>query len=469
MSSNPFALRKDYLPQGVQETQSTTSTQNTKEAREAKEKEQLQNTDVLNNGSRATTDGVFENYDGFTFTGSTSAVKSGKSTSGDNDSKKLMAKGKKAGTAAKEATKNAKGAKQESEKYGEQAIADQQTLTDYNVQNQQRTQQILQKVQQNNAQIKTKESENAKLVADTNKIEQEIATLMQEDGQDYTAQTFNAGMFNAAPQQAQQGAQQGVAQESPMSGFSVCGNKNGAQPFAMLSLPAPKAAPSLTSETAVAAYNNQNNQAQGTQSQPTQSSQNSKQKGAQVAASLNKFGQNLTTTGGKNADKINELMRKSSSNQSKMQSNRTTIGSLNNQNQSLVTSGIKFLSVLQNSTTGIQESNQAGQQQSHVAQDIGNYTSMAGGIASATGGVMMCFAPTAAAGAIVMAAGGAASAAGATTTQIANATQTKTTDALAGAVTTLGQLGTSASQLADAIGVGKKPEQPKSPQQNTSS
>ena len=71
---NPFAITSEELlkrQQGIQGPGETDQSQNTPEAREAKETEKLKSTDVYSaatqrGGSMATTDGVFENYDGFT-------------------------------------------------------------------------------------------------------------------------------------------------------------------------------------------------------------------------------------------------------------------------------------------------------------------------------------------------------------------------------------------------------------------
>ena len=71
MSSNPFKIQLPDAETKVKNSQSVGQTTNTQETREAKETERLKKTDVYSyagGGSMATTDGRFENYDGFTRT-----------------------------------------------------------------------------------------------------------------------------------------------------------------------------------------------------------------------------------------------------------------------------------------------------------------------------------------------------------------------------------------------------------------
>ena len=86
---NPFAITSDDLlkkQQGVSGTKGADAPKNTKETREAKEKEQLGHTNVLNQtngGSMVTTDGRFENYDGFTRISTNAAQTRTSSTDGE--------------------------------------------------------------------------------------------------------------------------------------------------------------------------------------------------------------------------------------------------------------------------------------------------------------------------------------------------------------------------------------------------
>lgn len=442
---NPFAITSDELlkkQQGIGGTGSTDGTQNTQEAREAKGKEQLYGTNVLdqtNGGSMVTTDGVFENYDGFVRTAPVQ-----QSVAGDSECDSATSDAQSAQDSAGEAESAANAAARTAQR-------DQATLENADKQARTRQTRTINKVDQNNAATQEKLSENDQLESEINEIESEIETLMAEDGQDYTAQTVTADdappQQPAAPQQgnnAQNGPTQGNVNQ-PTNGVGA----SGGQEFAMWSLPAQQAPAAPTSETGVAAQNNDNAQ-NGQSGQPVQQNQPTQQGQAKqrtmqqtpnstAGNSLKAFGPTVAPEG-KNADKINELMGESSLKQTIMESNSSTIASLRMSSNSLINSGLSFTQNVNSNAKAKAAANQDGLSVAQGAQIVGAATTTTGGVITGIAQVKMA-SPTIAtqiAGANLLPWGIGTTAAGGATTTAASFATGQTTEAInqAGSTTT---------------------------------
>ena len=428
---NPFAITSDELlkkTQGTKGAGTTSGTQNTQETRAAKEKEQLSQTNVLNQtngGSMATTDGTFENYDGFQRT--TQNVP--EELQEREESKSLIG-------GMKSSIKDSEGAKSNANNASERAIEDARIVEQQAKQVKSKEKATINKVNQTNDKIDPKIEENQQLESEVNEIESEIESLMAEDGQDYTAQTVTAD--DAPPQVPVQadvtaGTQNTQTQSDNMGQATGAGNGNaGGQGFAMWSLPAQQAPAAPTSETAVAAQNNNN--AQNNQATSTQQNNNKQQKTvanrtSSAGSSLNAFGSTVKPTG-KNADKINELMSESSSKKATMGINSSSILAMRTANQNLLNSSIKFTQSAVNVASQKKAASQEGQKTAQLAQQIGTGTTALGGTVTGVGLAMQLSAnpTTVALGVTTAAWGGVGSGVGAATTGAAAIAQGNTTE-----------------------------------------
>ena len=146
MGGNPFAITSEELlkrQQGIQGIGDSGKTENTKETREAKETEKIKSTDIYslagqNGGSRATTNGVFENYDGFTKTSINSDDECDDATSD-----------------AKSAQSEAGSAKSKANNASQQAQEDKKTLTKLSKQTTTKEKQTTEAVSRNNSEIES--------------------------------------------------------------------------------------------------------------------------------------------------------------------------------------------------------------------------------------------------------------------------------------------------------------------------
>lgn len=461
---NPFAIKlvdveKEQGVKGGQQTQSTSET------RAAQEKEQLKNTNVIgatNNGSMATTDGKFENYDGFTFSGAASVKNAEKNGYSQDEVQDKLKQGEDAKAEGKNAEKDSNSARSKAQAASDLALEDTQKVNDQTKQAKTKTAQTTQQVNSNNNKIESKTAENEAIEAEVNDIENEIATLMEEDGQDYSAETFAVNDVPPAPpadnnQQATENgnAQEQNSQESGGLAMPSAENSNGS----MQAVQTPFVA---TSETAVSAQNSaqnnsQNNVQNNAQSKTQQNNATANSKSAsgknsatKAGSSLGAFGSSLVQPKGKNADKIAELQSKSSSLKSTATSNSNTIKTLRTTNTNLFSNTQKYVSQAQTTANTAKANSAAGQKTAQTAQKVGQVTTMVGSAVSATGAVMMAFPLTAPDGVIVSAVGAGVTVSGTTTTSVAQMTNGNTQQGLDTATNAMGQLSTFGNALKQA-------------------
>ena len=453
--SNPFAITSDELlkrQQGINAANGTDGVKNTQETRAAKEKEQLKGTNVLaqtNGGSMATTDGVFETYDGFVRT--TSATNNN-DNSMDSQVKANLQKGESAKSDAAAAKEESTSAKAAAQKASDTAIQDKQDVNNLSKQVKQRSQQTTQKVNTNNNKIEGKIEENQNLENEINDIENEIADLMAEDGQDYTPDLETAD--DSQPPAPAQAPQQGGEGSTPTAAADGTAGADVAQPFAMNSLSAGGTEYAPTSITGVAAQASGQaaDGAQGTQQNnntPQGSSQqngtNNKSATTASGGSLKAFG--MTVSGGKHADRIAELQAESSDKKSTRSSNSNTINSLRTTNMGLLSSTKSFITSSTSTTSTKKATSQQGQKAAQTAQTVGTVTTAVGGLTTATGLTMQLWTPTAEAGKVVEVVGVGTTGVGTATTGVAAVSQGNTTEGVNAASQGLQQMATSAKNL----------------------
>ena len=466
MGSNPFAITSDELlkrQQGIQGTGDSGKTENTKETREAKETEKIKSTDIYslagqNGGSMATTNGVFENYDGFTRTTTQTAAKP--ESEDEKDGKSLLNK-------TFGATGEARTQKANCNEYQDVAKRD----TNFVNQQVKKQEQGLNKTQSEVESALTQSSElgseNSGLQSEVDSLNSEIETLMAEDGQSYTPQ-------EAAPAAAQpQAASSGDSTADPTGGAGMTGSTSGStggaasgntaggviassgntQTFAMNSLPSSGGADyAPTSITATSAQNNAAAEQTGETDKKKQGEEqnaNANKAGTKSTAggnSLQSFGNSLVKGKGKNADKINELLDQVNSKNSKITSNSSTMSSLTNSATQKTDSFQAQLKAIMNQTVSKKTANTDNNKGAKTAQIIGTATTTTGGLATATGASMLALSwGTNTLGVALMAGGGVATAAGTGTSSIASLTQGDTqgamTTATNGLNTFTGQMG----------------------------
>ncbi len=451
MGSNPFAITSEELlkrQQGVQGTGDSGKTENTKETREAKETQKLKSTDVYsladqNGGSMATTDGVFENYDGFTRTTQAPAQKESKE---EKDGKSLLDR-------TFGATGEAKTQKSNCQDYQDVAADDEKFVNQQVKKQKQAETKTRNEVNNIINQKEELRSENESLRSEVDSLNSEISSLMAEDGQTYTPQ--EAPEEAAMPQpQAQGGGADNTAaptgdgsMTSSTSGDSAggaaavggatSGGSAAVQQFAMNSLPSggeQSVAP--TSITAVSAQNSQKAQeaGQGNNKKQAQQQQGAANKAAGKSGagnSLQAFGNSLVKPKGKNADKINELLDQVSTKNNQITSNSSSISSLTTSGNQKTDSFQAQLKAIMNQTVTKKTNNTDNYKGAQTAQTIGTVTTTTGGLATATGASMLALSwGSNQLGTALMAGGGVATAAGTGTTSIAQATQGDTQNAV---------------------------------------
>ncbi len=430
MGGNPFSITSTDLlkkKQGVQGQDGVEQKQSTQETRKAKEKDNLQQTNVLqasNGGSMATTDGVFENYDGFQ---RTTVAPIAQNKEEEEASSLLDATGA--------ATNKAKAKKSDCEDYSKAASDDEKSIQTSVKKEKTESKKMQQKVNQNTQQQDALKSENDTLKDDVDTLNDEIAELMAEDGQDYTPQEAPEAQPVAMPQAGGNAeseaavmvsADNGDGANSGMSTNITAGSDaagGGNNIFAMNSLPTPgqqSAAP--TSTTAVAAQNS--GQTQNAQAGKGQQAQQSAGKSASNAAggSLNAFGSSLVSAKGKNADKINEKLAQLGEKNSTISSNNSSINAFTSSSLKTANSYKSFLTSSISQTNAKKSSNASNTNAAKAAQTVGQTTSLTGGVATAVGGAMLVWGDKAL-GAKLVAGGGIATATGTTTSAVASATQ----------------------------------------------
>ncbi len=423
---NPFAIKLPELEkkQGTQGVEQVKGTQNTAETRAAKEKDALKGTNVLNatnGGSMATTYGTFENYDGFTRNIS-------KEQKEEQEGRSLL-------ESVTGATSDAKKQKSNCQDYSKTA-EDDKNSTNKQVKKQQSATKSMQNTVSNAVDQRDKlDSESEALRSEVDSLNAEIESLMAEDGQTYTPQTVaEAPVAPAVPQQNDTGVNEqaaGIQSEGVNSDASISAtnNENGANAFAMNSLPSNNQESFVpTSTTAVAAQNSQQQSAvqQNSNKQQNQAAQGSAQKSASSAtgSSLHAFGANLVQPKGKNADKINELLSQVSAKNATITSNQSQSVSLTQKASNSASSFQQQLKKIMSQTVKKQAVNKDNHQGAEVAQFIGTGTQLTGSVATATGSAMLAFSfGSNQLGTALVAGGGAATAAGSATSGIAQATQ----------------------------------------------
>lgn len=392
MGGNPFAITSDELikrQQGINGAGSTEGVQNTKETRDAKAKEELKGSNVLaqtNGGSMATTDGVFENYDGFTFSGARVQANS------------VDQEAAGATSDAKNAQSSAKDAELQSEQVTATAEEDKAALENLSRKTKSKTKVQLNKVNQQAKSIEAQKNANKQLGDEVNSIETEIEDLMAEDGQDYTAQTVSV---NDAPVQQNNNQQGNNSQGNNEAGNPVGdsaggvsaaagfgGLTGGGQTFAMNSLPSGQQEYAPTSLTGMATQRSENmknnpqsgNRAQ-TKSNNAQPKTNAQPKSntaqPKAGSSLTAFGNNVT---GKNADRINELMAESESKKGEIASNSSRISSQRTTMNSLLNSTLKLNQNTLSTANTKKETNTNGFGVAQAAQVTGATVTTTGGV-----------------------------------------------------------------------------------------
>ena len=491
---NPFAITSEELlkrQQGIQGPGETDQSQNTPEAREAKETEKLKSTDVYSaatqrGGSMATTDGVFENYDGFTRSTTGTPVATQPESKEEKDGKSLLDK-------TFGATGEANTQKGNCKDYQEVASDDTNFVNKQVNKQKQGVTRLNGEINNMVTQKETLRAENDALSSEVDSLNDEISTLMAEDGQTYTPQEIpqeapapaaaqgndNAGAGNGAmttPTTADGATATAGGGMSMGGGMSVGGGAAGGQAFAMNSLPSDggqTAAP--TSETAVSAQNNQAAQDAGqtnNNKQNQQQQQGANQNAATRSASgnsLKSFGGSLVQGKGKNADRINELLGQVSSKTSAISSNNGTISSLTTSGNTKATTFQTQLKAIMNQTVNKKATNTDNHDGAQTAQMVGSMTTATGGLATATGASMLALSwGSNQLGTYLMAGGGVATAAGTATTTIGQATSGDTQGAINTAANGINALTgnltqvTQAKQLInDQNGQKKTPDTPK--------
>ncbi len=447
MGGNPFAITSDELikrQQGINGAGSTEGVQNTKETREAKAKEELKGTNVLaqtNGGSMATTDGVFENYDGFTFSGARVQA-----NSVDQESKK----GHSLLNATSGAISDSKSAKSDCKGYQATANEDIEKINENVNKTKSAERKTKNVVNQNIQQKRNMDQQNSGLKNEVDILNNEIETLMAEDGQEYTPQVATEAQMPTVkamenPIQDNGNSQQGGGANQGVNNLGV-GNAGGAQTFAMNSLPSGQQEYAPTSLTGMATQRSENmkNNPQGgnraqTKSNNAQPKSNSSQ--SQAGSSLTAFGNSVT---GKNADKINELLEEVDGKNSQITSNSRKASSFITTALKSAQQYGKQITTTSNIVNTAKDVNTQNSSGADTANTVGLVTTTTGGLASAVGGAMMVWGSKTL-GAKLVAGGGLATGVGTGTQAVASATQGNINEALGQAANGLNAVSSSFS------------------------
>lgn len=454
---NPFAVTTEPPKKpGTNGVSGSNGSSNTPAASGTQGNNPLASTDVYtfagqNGGSMATTDGTFENYDGFTRSAP---------SSGDDDCEQAKSD-------AADSQSEAGSAESQANNAADQADEDKAALVKADKQQKNREKQTINTVTRNNGEIDGLLEENDTLEDEINDANAEIAALMAEDGETYTPEPLSSDDDNASPAMPAQGADNGGGQSQGVgdtggnidggAAAPMAGGALGDNIFAMNSLPADGSTQyAPTSETAVAAQNNAagNNQSQGNSGNNKAGQQN----GAATRSAMNatgssfrSFGATLPSAKGKNADRINQLLSVVQTKTAKRSSNSGTISSLRSYNNNVLSSAIIYANKAKAVASSKKASNQQGLSVAQGAQLVGTATTTTGGVITSIA-EMKIAAPdptgaTKAAGLALLPWGIGTTAAGAATTTAATFAEGKTTDAIQQAGSSFSQTTSSISKL----------------------